>query len=149
MHLPVEQDNAGSSPVRPAHKGELIMPVLVFNKNTGKYLKKHGGSYNDLRFKVDQSQRTEKHPNTTLRAVEEEIFIAEPSDAKQYHTVTNARQAVGNSNLSFIGIPKYLELHRVKENVVTVEDEPIKLREHAQWQKEIKWKNEPRKSKRN
>ena len=110
------------------------MPVLVFNKRTKKYLKNYGTTYNRL-YKLNEewikNKDLGKYTPLTTEEVEEKLFTADASSAKQYATVTNARQAVGEIiHTNCRRIPRHLELHRVKEIIVTVEDEPIIIHEH-------------------
>lgn len=125
------------------------MPVIVFNKKTGKYLKRHSGSYTslnrnayyraqeDLGIKIqplwksviDEAARN-KQIAEVLSAAELKVFSAAPEDARVYASKSSALTSVGKSVKSETSnklrpmwkrvLPDHLELHEIKEAYVCV-----------------------------
>jgi len=92
------------------------MPVVIFNKRTGKYLKKHSGSYRDLMWKAGfygklyneireklgpaphrnkDEEAWNKYRQEVRQLAEEKAFSAAPEDARVYATEASAMSSVG------------------------------------------------------
>lgn len=93
------------------------MPVVIFNKRTGRYLRRHSGSYYTFRrriiYKREVRERIQKEignrPNKNDPALaewqkkasqilEKEMFGANPEDARIYATAGSALTSVGELN---------------------------------------------------
>jgi len=124
------------------------MPVIVFNKRTGKYLQRHSGSFNkkvrDMRWKLGKKiceifgpapswyggmsesarEEYEKYHVKVRQFCEDSIFNAEPGDARVYATESSAKTSVGVWNKPFkdrvYKLPDHLEIHEIKESFVCV-----------------------------
>ena len=108
------------------------MAVIVYNKNTGKYLKRHSGSYRDFlrkkRYKVaaslgvracyygDLTPEEQAQCDKVTAAAEELAFCADPVEARVYANESSARGSVGY----YREIPPHLELHEIKEAFVCI-----------------------------
>lgn len=121
------------------------MPVIVFNKRTGKYLKRHSGSYrhkwNTLRYRGNVQERiNKKFGKSPLWREDREVYNkyhgkvnaflkdmicdAAPEDARVYATEGSALSSVGawgaGSTSNKYHLPDYLEMHEIKEAFVCV-----------------------------
>ena len=123
------------------------MPVIVFNKRTGKYLKRHSGSFSHVvsmvkykskykeminkifgtapRWGRNNSEEYYKYHKKVRQFSEDQVFNAEPGDARVYATKGSATSSVGVFNRDKIGsrtyiLPDYLEIHEIKESFVCV-----------------------------
>lgn len=122
------------------------MAVIVYNKRTGKYLKRHSGSYNafvrNAQYKAqdkygltfrDSLERPPEERNRLIREVEEIVFSAGPSEARLFSTEGTATGSVGRwiknpvpevkKGRKIFGhyeLPDHLECHEVKESFVCV-----------------------------
>jgi hypothetical protein len=122
------------------------MPVIVFNKRTGKYLQRHSGSYRRkwhmMRYKKGvieeitkkfgpcplwrkNSEAYAKYQSKLGRFLRDSICNAEPGDARVYATKGSATASVGAFNRDRIGhrtyvLPDYFEIHEIKEAFVCV-----------------------------
>ncbi len=122
------------------------MSVIVFNKHTGKYLRRHSGSFRNAvqtsqyksktremireKFGTCPSWHTdrEKHDeycNKVYRFSEDLLFDAEPGDARVYATEGSATTSVGvwdkdRNNARTYKLPAYLEIHEIKESFACV-----------------------------
>lgn len=120
------------------------MPVIVFNKRTGKYLRRHSGSYRHKwsmlqyrdgvrkeikeRFGSAISWREDveeynKHWSKVNNFLKDMICDAPPEDARVYATKGSATASVGviSVNTDYIyRLPSHLEIHEIKEAFVCV-----------------------------
>ena len=124
------------------------MPVIVFNKRTGKYLRRHSGSFrykwSDLKFKDDINKEILKLFGPVLnykedrenyrrrqrkidKYLQDKIFDAPPEEARVYHSESSAIQSVGDwrgpGNTDGAGkcvLPDRFEIHEIKESSVCV-----------------------------
>lgn len=121
------------------------MSVIVFNKRTGKYLRRHSGSYRDkwdmLRYKKNISEEIKKrfggapewsgnreayykYHVEVNRFLKDMICDAEPEDARVYASRGSALTSVGvldrNRKDRVYKLPDYLEIHEIKEAFVCV-----------------------------
>jgi hypothetical protein len=122
------------------------MPVIVFNKRTNKYLRRHSGSYRHkwhmLRYNKEiveevqekfgpvplwreDGQVAGKYQAKLSKFLKDKICDAAPEDARVYATEGSAISSVGVFNRDKIGsrtyvLPDYLEIHEIKEAFVCV-----------------------------
>ena len=122
------------------------MPVIVFNKRTDKYLKRHSGSYRHKWRRMHYSGNTQEEINKKFghsplwredreaynkyhakvnAFLKDMICDAAPEDARVYATKGSAISSVGAFDRDKIGsrtyiLPDYLEIHEIKESFVCV-----------------------------
>lgn len=121
------------------------MPVIVFNKRTGKYLKRHSGSYRhkwsmlrysgEIRKKVEEKlgptpswredrEGFDKHQSEVNKLLKDSICDAAPEDARVYAAKGSATASVGvwgwGSGRRVYKLPDHLEIHEIKEAFVCV-----------------------------
>jgi len=124
------------------------MSVIVFSKRTGKYLKRHSGSFNRLvsmlSFKSGISDKIREELGQcpgwdngsglkkqykwrvkSYKIREDSVFNAEPGDARVYHSESSATSSVGiwdkdpGSKRTY-KLPDHMEIHEIKEAFVCV-----------------------------
>lgn len=118
------------------------MAVIVYNKNTGKYLKKHSGSFNHLCRKTDYNSKFREEIKTKFgeeaarwgspirkknieeikKIMENYVFNAAPEEAHVYHSAAGVKNSIGRWQSKIEGkvIPAYLEIHEIKESFVCI-----------------------------
>ena len=122
------------------------MPFIVFNKRTGKYLKRHSGSYRDLRWRAafqgkiynevskemgppppfEQKEDRAQYDREFNSIAEKLMFSADPGDARVYANEGSAMSSVGVLNRGpayrkqKYKLPDHLELHEIKEAFICV-----------------------------
>ena len=121
------------------------MSVIVFNKRTGKYLRKHSGSYRNkwimLRYRDEIGKKIEeeigpgpswhedrdgfnKHQSKVDELLKDSIFDTAPEDARVYATKSSAISSVGawgkGSDHSKCHLPDHLKIHEIKESFVCI-----------------------------
>lgn len=122
------------------------MAVLVYNKNTGKYLKKHSGSANNLkqsllyRNKDYTKELVDKfgedilsswlnrknHANKIAEIRDNYLYNAPPEEARVYYSAKSALSSIGKLKHTkgkkgfTYTLPDYLEIHEIKESFVCV-----------------------------
>ena len=121
------------------------MSVIVFNKRTGKYLRRHSGSYRNkwsmLEYKSGVEKEIkrrlgsrpswrvnreafEKYNTKVANFLKDMICDATPEDARVYASEGSAISSVGDWGRGNISskchLPDHLEIHEIKESFVCV-----------------------------
>lgn len=122
------------------------MPVIVFNKRTGKYLQRHSDSYRHrwsmlqynkeiikevikklgpVPLRREDREAADKYQAKLNEFLKDKVFNAAPEDARVYATEGSATSSVGMFSRNKIGrrtyiLPDYLEIHEIKESFVCV-----------------------------
>lgn len=124
------------------------MPVIVFNKRTGKYLRRHSGSFNNKRgmmryksgvkelltkklgpcprwYRYNSNSKYFEWQRDSTTILEDMICDAEPEDARVYTTEGSATASVGILNRGrnkkrVYALPDHLEVHEIKESFVCI-----------------------------
>lgn len=122
------------------------MPVIIFSKRTGKYLRRHSGSFRNLidkiRYKAGRETieskfgerpswkgKDKENFNTYQRKVckfcEDLAFCVKPEDARVYDSRGSATPSVGVFNTNWrkgriYELPDHLEIHEIKESFVCI-----------------------------
>lgn len=112
------------------------MSVIVFNRDTGKYLKDHRVSYPIFRRSTRWDlMLLNKMKGVTEKIIDEALFNASPETARKYSSITTAKQSVGIKKGTYIEgtvvtvIPDHLELHRMESKRVVLNVKPIVLKQ--------------------
>jgi len=126
------------------------MPVIVFNKRTGKYLRRHSGSFRERWYRLGRKKSIEQDiietfgPNISRfeypkgydkRQLKINMFLkdkmcdAPPEEARVYHSKSTALQSVGiwkrndekhKTSFGKYVLPDYMEIHEIKESFVCI-----------------------------
>lgn len=111
------------------------MSVIVYNKNTGKYLRRRSGSYNDQRWtahwKIQQTIESKQNKETMSKdaynewlwaEVDKILFSANPEDARVYASKGSALTSVGTYHRlgAKMTWPDRLEAHEIEKVYVCV-----------------------------
>jgi len=119
------------------------MPVIVFNKRTGKYLRKHSGSFNhycrvvgwrsevrqeiqkqfgECPFYRDDPEGWNKFRSQADELIVDKTFDAPPEDARVYHSASSTITSIGSWSREDkkYHLPDFVEIHEIKESFVCV-----------------------------
>ena len=122
------------------------MSVIVFNKNTGKYLKKHSGSFNKLKNSIlyrnaayikevidtlgedclNNWREKKQHENEIAKIRDKYLYNASTEEARVYHSGSSVLSSVGegiwdkDKQVFKYTLPDYLEIHEIKTSYVCI-----------------------------
>lgn len=112
-------------------KGNVM--IIVKSKITGKFLRRHSGSYRNLNYdmlhKLFKNDEGKTSSEQRKKDVHEEMFNAIPFNARMYMHVSGAVFSVGK-RLSYVvpemgrdnvcQLPEHLELYRITKSNLTI-----------------------------
>jgi hypothetical protein len=117
------------------------MSIVVYNKDTGKYLNQHSGSYNryiTVRLRYSTKVRNHKFRNPKPENmyvdsperdayrkeykafIDKLAFASYAGNSRRYHSKSSAITSVGNYSKCGMQLPDNLELHEIEVERITI-----------------------------